>query len=124
MLTPRVVRFLKEKEPYFKSRYGRNVDPKKYTFRVLVFTSCIQLTRQHVSELNMILRQIPQFHNQYGIFGFFTENIIGVYCFIKHGFKMDKENVPPCLDSFLKKINPFLHPNINATVNDTPNINF
>jgi hypothetical protein len=103
-LNSRLVRYLKEKQTYFRSKHDKFVNLKRYEFRGLLFTSLIHIERQDMYELKDIFKRIPQIHSIFGISCCQYENIFAVFCYMRKGFRIDKENVPPSLERFTRRL--------------------
>lgn len=104
VITQQVVRFLKEQEQRFRLKHDKSVDLDRYQYRVLLLTSRIRIVRDDLVELKDIFKKVPQIHCKFGMSGSFQENVIAVYCYMRRGFLMGKENIPPCLDRFFRRI--------------------
>lgn len=104
VIPQQVVRFLKEQEQCFRLKHDKSVDLNRYQYKVLLLNSRIRIVRDDLVELKDIFKKVPQIHCRFGISGSLHENIIAVYCYMRRGFRMAKENIPPSLDRFFRRI--------------------
>lgn len=109
-------------EKIFWSKYDRSVNLQKYQHKTFLFPGTLHVDQQHISEIKLVFKQIPQVHTIFKVCVSTLQNTIAVFAYVKKSLVITKENMPPCLDIFLDRFFNRSMSNVNASYLENYNL--